>query len=472
MNMREQKFLIGGEWRTGKTTAVIHDPFSDKKIAAVFQADQQDVEEAVIAAQQAYTVTADYSGYERALILHAIAGGIRDRKEEFARTISAEAGKPITYARVEVDRAVTTFTLAAEEATRIRGEVIPLDSTPAAKGREGIVQRFPIGIVLCITPFNFPLNLVAHKLAPAIASGNSFILKPAPQTPLTALLLGEVILASGMEKRSVNILPTSNELAERLVMDERIAMVSFTGSARVGWHIKSICGKKKTALELGGNASVIVHKDAEIQTAAARCIAGAFGYSGQVCIKVQRILVHSSIVEQFQHECIAAARNVVSGDPGNEHTVAGPMISEQESQRVESWVQEAVQSGAVVLTGGMRNGRFYSPTVLKDVSPEMKVCSEEIFGPVVTLEPFFEIEEAVSIVNNSRYGLQAGIFTNDHAAIQYSYRNLKVGGVIVNDFPTFRVDNMPYGGIKDSGFGREGVRFAMEEMTDLKLLVL
>jgi glyceraldehyde-3-phosphate dehydrogenase (NADP+) len=470
--MREQKFLIGGEWRSGETAVEIRDIFSGAPIARVYHAGLQEAEAAVTSAQEAFSITSAYSGYERAAILHSIASSLQRRKEEFARCITAEAGKPITASRTEVDRAVITFTVAAEEATRISGEVIPLDISSAAKGRRGIVQRFPSGIILCITPFNFPLNLVAHKVAPAIASGNAFILKPAPQTPLTALLLGEVMLASGLEKRTINIIPASNTVAESMVQDDRIAMVSFTGSARVGWTVKKNAGKKKTALELGGNAAVIVHKDADIPLAVSRCVAGAFGYAGQVCIKVQRILIHESIREKFEQEFLTAAAVVVSGDPGNEQTVVGPMISEAEAQRVEMWVHEAIHAGAVLLYGGKRDGQFYSPTIVTNVTPVMKVCSEEIFGPVVTLEPFADLNDAVNSVNGSRYGLQAGIFTNDHAAIEFAYRELKVGGLIVNDYPTFRVDTMPYGGVKDSGFGREGVRYAMQEMTDLKLLVL
>ncbi|MFA6440348.1 MAG: aldehyde dehydrogenase family protein, partial [Bacteriovoracaceae bacterium] len=469
--MREQKFIIGGEWRTGNSTITIADLFSGAEIASVHQAGQRDINDAVISAEYAFAITSAYSGYDRSKILQSIVDGIRERKEDFARLITSEVGKPITYSRAEVDRAISTFTIAAEESTRMYGEVLPLDITPAAKGRKGIINRFPCGIVVCITPFNFPLNLVAHKIAPAIAAGNSFILKPAPQAPMTALLFGEVLLSSGLEKRSINILPTTNELAEQLAMDERIAMLSFTGSARVGWKLKSVAGKKKTALELGGNASVIVHKDADIPFAVARCIAGAFGYAGQVCIKVQRIFVHYSIIAQFEQAFVAETLNVCVGNPADERTVVGPMISEREVLRVESWVNEAVQHGATVLTGGVRSDRFYQPTILKNVDPSMKVCMEEVFGPVVTLESYTDLDEAVNKVNNSRYGLQAGIFTNDHAAIQYAYHHLQVGGVIVNDYPTFRVDNMPYGGIKDSGFGREGVRYAMQEMSDPKLLV-
>jgi acyl-CoA reductase-like NAD-dependent aldehyde dehydrogenase len=469
--MKEQQFIIGGRWKKGASVLPVSAPFSGETLAMVHQAGPDDLQEAVTAARNAFHRTSQLAGYERAAILRNIAEGLKQSKEEFAHVICAEAGKPITAASAEVDRAVSTFTIASEEATRMNGTVIPLDVTPAGKGKRGIVERFPLGVILCITPFNFPLNLVAHKLAPAIAAGNSFILKPAPQTPLTALLLGELLLASGYVPEAVSILPTSNTLAQSLVEDPRIAMVSFTGSARVGWGLKASAGRKKVALELGGNAAAVIHADADLPAAAARCVAGAFGYAGQVCIKVQRILLHRSIADRFEEMFSAAVARLIVGDPSDPSTVVGPMISEHEAQRVETWVNEAVSSGATILAGGTRNGKFMQPTVLKGVTAEMKVCSEEIFGPVVTLEQYADSAEAVHMINASRYGLQAGLFTNDHAMIQTFFRELQVGGLIVNDVPTFRVDNMPYGGVKDSGIGREGVRYAMEEMSEPKLLV-
>ncbi|MFA6456663.1 MAG: aldehyde dehydrogenase family protein [Bacteroidota bacterium] len=470
--MREQKFIVGGEWKKSGNTSPVRNPFDNTELASCWLAGPDDIESAICSAQHAFTVTSRTSGFERSEILMSIASQLTVRKEEFSQSITSEAGKPISFSRSEVDRAIITFQTAAEEAKRITGETVPLDISAATKGRLGIVNRFPIGIVLCITPFNFPLNLVAHKLAPAIASGNSFILKPAPQTPLTSLLLGEVLLNSGLAKTAINILPTTNELAERMVSDDRIAMLSFTGSAAVGWMLKSKAGKKKVVLELGGNAAVIVDKTADVSHAVSRCVLGAYGYAGQVCIKVQRIIAHQSAYERFEKEFVEATRKVVSGNPTDNGTLVGPMISEREAERVELWVKEATQAGATILTGGKRSGSFFAPTVLKNVALSMKVCSEEIFGPVVTLEKFTEISDALTMINSSKYGLQAGIFSNDHAAIQRLYRELNVGGVIVNDYPTFRVDNMPYGGVKDSGTGREGVRYAMEEMMEKKLLVL
>jgi acyl-CoA reductase-like NAD-dependent aldehyde dehydrogenase len=470
--MHEQKFIVGGEWRSGHSAADVIDPYSGEVLAAVFQASASDVDDAVRSAQNAFKSTSHASSMERSRILRSISVRLSERKEEFARTIMRESGKPITFARNEVDRAVSTFELASEETKRIVGETFPLDLTDAGKGRRAIVEYFPIGIILAITPFNFPLNLVAHKLAPAIASGNSFILKPPPQTPLTSILLGEVLLSAGVVPSAVNILPMDTTLAESLVADDRISMLSFTGSAAVGWMLKSKAAKKKIVLELGGNAAAVVDSTADIPFAVSRCILGAFGYAGQVCIKVQRILVHRSAADEFIRLFVAAAHAVVSGDPTDESTIVGPMISEKEALRVESWVNEAVRNGGRILAGGTRNGKFFAPTVLTGVSPSMKVCSEEVFGPVVTIEVFDSVADAVKTVNASRYGLQAGIFSNDHANIQYAYKHLNVGGVIVNDYPTFRVDHMPYGGVKDSGIGREGIRFAMLEMLEKKLLVL
>lgn len=468
---KEKQFYISGEIKSSSETTAIRNPYNNSEIAQVYQANKEQIEQSILSAQQAFKITSQYSSHERSEILHSIVLQLKERKEEFAQLITAEAGKPITFSRAEVDRAISTFDIASEEAKRIAGEVLPLDITAPTKNKQGIVTRFPIGVIACISPFNFPLNLVAHKLAPAIASGNSFILKPPPQAPLTSLLLAEVLLSSGLEKKTINILPTSNENAEMLVTDERIAMLSFTGSAKIGWMLKQKAEKKKVILELGGNAGVIVDKTADLSYAVSRCILGGFGYAGQVCIKVQRIVIHESVYDEFEKEFVEAASKVVVGDPLDEKTIVGPMISESEAMRVESWVNEAVSQGAKVLMGGTRNGIFYRPTVLTNVKPEMKVCSEEIFGPVVTFEKDSTIKEAVDKINNTKYGLQAGIFSNDFRNIQYAYKHLNVGGLIVNEYPTFRVDNMPYGGIKDSGFGREGIKYAIQEMTEPKLLV-
>lgn len=381
-------------------------------------------------------------------------------------------GKPIQWSRIEVDRAALTFQLAAEEARRIGGEAIPLDLNINTRGRFGVVRRFPLGIILCITPFNYPLNLAAHKIAPAIAAGNAFILKPPPQAPLTSLKLGEVIAASGFPEEAFSVLPCSNAVAEKLVTDERIKMLSFTGSNTVGWQLKSKAGKKKVVLELGGNAGVIVDKSANLEDAVRKNALGSFLYAGQVCIKVQRIYVHDSIYPAYKEKFISAAKSLKAGDPSDPEVHVGPLIDEAAVERVSQWVSEAQKLGATVLAGGKREGNVYLPTVLENVPNTANVFCKEVFGPVVTLHKFSSIEEAVTSVNDSIFGLQAGIFTNDYDDILYAYNNINAGAVIVNDNPTFRVDNMPYGGIKDSGFGREGLKYSIEEMTEPKLLVL
>jgi glyceraldehyde-3-phosphate dehydrogenase (NADP+) len=401
-----------------------------------------------------------------------VSARIKDEKEDFARLITAEVGKPIQWSRVEADRAVLTFQLAAEEARRISGEAIPLDLNVNTKGRFGVVRRFPLGVILCITPFNYPLNLAAHKIAPAMAAGNAFILKPPPQAPLTSLKLGEVIAASGFPLDAFSVLPCSNAVAETLVTDERIKMLSFTGSNTVGWQLKSKAGKKKVVLELGGNAGVIVDKSANLEDAVRKNALGSFLYAGQVCIKVQRIYVHDSIYTAYREKFVQAAKSLKAGDPNDTEVHVGPLIDEAAVERVSQWVSEAQKLGATVLAGGKREGNVYLPTVLENVPNTANVYCREVFGPVVTLHNFRSFEEAVTGVNDTIFGLQAGIFSNDYDHILYAYNNINAGAVIVNDNPTFRVDNMPYGGIKDSGFGREGVKYSIEEMTEPKLLVL
>jgi acyl-CoA reductase-like NAD-dependent aldehyde dehydrogenase len=405
-------------------------------------------------------------------VLRRVAQSIAERREEFSRTLAQEAGKPIKLARTEVDRAAFTFNVAAEEATRIYGEYLPLDSLEATAGRWGIVRRFPLGPIAGITPFNFPLNLVAHKVAPAIAAGCSMVLKPAPQTPLCSLLLAECVQQAGWPDGGLNVLPLSNEDAGRLVTDERIKLISFTGSVPVGWEIKSRAGKKKVALELGGNAGVIVHSDADLSYAAERCVMGGFGYAGQTCISVQRILVEESIYGKFVDLLVDGVKKLKIGDPLEESTDVGPLIRESDAIRVTNWIEEAVRSGARLLCGGGRDGSMVNPTVLTGTKAEMKVNCQEIFGPVVTVEPYKNFDEALRRMNNSNFGLQAGLFTRDVKLLFQAYDELEVGGLIAGDVPSFRIDQMPYGGVKDSGLGREGLRYAIEEMTELKLLVM
>jgi glyceraldehyde-3-phosphate dehydrogenase (NADP+) len=412
------------------------------------------------------------AGYERQAILRAISEGIGKRREEFAHLIALEAGKPIRTARAEVDRAVFTFAVAAEEATRIGGEWLPLDWQASTAGRAGIIRRFALGPILAITPFNFPLNLVAHKVAPAIAAGCTTVLKPAPQTPLTSLLLAEVCEQAGLPAGALNVLPLANQEAEKLVGDDRLKMLTFTGSVPVGWALKGKSGKKKVTLELGGNAAVIVHCDADVDVAADRCVVGGFSYAGQSCISVQRIYVQRSIQEQFLARLLAGVRKLHVGDPLNEATDVGPMISEEAARRAASWIEEAVAGGAKLHAGGKREGAVLQPAVLTNVRAEMKVSCEEVFAPVVIIESYDEFGDAIRRVNDSPFGLQAGIFTRDSKLLFSAFENLEVGGVIVGDMSAFRIDHMPYGGVKDSGIGREGLRYAIEEMTEPRILVL
>ena len=470
--VRTQGFYLRGKWIEDGTPVEIRAPYDGTPLAQVFEGRREHVEQAIQAAVGAFGTTRKLPAFERQRVLRSIAQQITSRKEEFARTLAQESGKPLKAARTEVERGIFTFTVAAEETTRIPGEFLSLDWQQFTSGRWGIVRRFPVGPIVGITPFNFPLNLVAHKVAPAIASGCTIILKPAPQTPLTSLLLAEVVEQAGLPDGAFNVLPLSNEDAGLLVTDERIKLISFTGSTPVGWEIKRRAGKKKVLLELGGNAGVIVHSDADLASTAERCVIGGYSYAGQTCISVQRILVHRPAFAKFQELFLTGVNNLVVGDPMDETTDLGPMIRESDAVRATEWIQQAVQDGATLLCGGKRRGSILEPTVLTGTRPDMKVNCREIFAPVVTLEPYDEFSEALRKINESPYGLQAGVFTRDAGRIFQAYEELEVGGVIAGDVPSFRIDNMPYGGVKDSGFGREGLRYAIEEMTEPKLLVM
>lgn len=465
-------FLVHGQWKRGDQTARVVNPFTGQTIADVVQASHIEVEEAVTSTASAAPVMAGLPAHARYNILQQIAALIYRRRDEFAATITAEAGKPITDAKREVGRAVQTFTVAAEEARRIPGEVVPLDWMPGSDSHLGILRRFPIGPILGITPFNFPLNLVVHKVAPALAAGNPILIKPAPQTPLTALLLGEVAMEAGLPPGGLNVVPCDNALAERLVTDPRFKLLSFTGSAAVGWMLKAKCGKKKVTLELGGNAGVVIEPDADLDLAAQRCAAGGFGYAGQTCISVQRVFVHHSVVDLFTTKLLMHVARLKAGDPTDDTTTIGPVIDQAAAHRIESWIGEAVTEGARVLLGGKRMGSVVEATVLSNVKPEMKVSCQEVFGPVVTVTPYGQFGEAIAWLNRSDYGLQAGVFTQDINKIFHAFRHLEVGAVLANEIPTFRADHMPYGGVKDSGLGREGVRAAIEDMTEPKMLIV
>jgi acyl-CoA reductase-like NAD-dependent aldehyde dehydrogenase len=465
-------FLVHGVWKHSAVTVGITNPFTGNVFAEVCQAGEREVEEAIASSVAAAPVMAKLASHARYNILQDMAALLYRRRDEFAQTITAEAGKPIADAKREVNRAVQTLTIAAEEAKRIPGEVIPLDWTPQTESYLGMVRRFPLGPIVGITPFNFPLNLVVHKVAPALAAGNPILIKPAPQTPLTSLLLGEVALEAGLPAGGLNVVPCDNALAERLVIDPRFKLLSFTGSAPVGWMLKAKCGKKKVTLELGGNAGVIIEPDADLDLAAKRCASGGFGYAGQTCISVQRILVHHSVADTFTTKLLLQVARLKAGDPTDETTTVGPLIDPVATRRVEAWIEEAVSQGARVLLGGKRLGTVLEATVLTNVKPEMKVSCREVFGPVVTVSSYRQFSDAIAALNQSDYGLQAGVFTQDINKVFHAFRHLEVGAVLANEIPTFRADHMPYGGVKDSGLGREGVRAAIEDMTEPRLLIL
>jgi acyl-CoA reductase-like NAD-dependent aldehyde dehydrogenase len=465
-------FLVGGKWLEEGTPYEVRSPYDRSIIGRTWTATREHANQAIAASVAAFGTTRRLPAFERQRVLRAVAQGIAGRREEFARMICLESGKPIKSARTEVDRAVFTFNIAAEETTRIQGEYLPLDWQESTVGRWAMVRRFPIGPISGITPFNFPLNLVVHKVAPAIAAGCSMVLKPAPQTPMTALLMADVIQQSGWPDGALNVLLLSNDDTAPLIEDDRIKMVSFTGSAAVGWQIKSRSGKKRVALELGGNAAVIVHSDADLAYAAQRCVMGGYGYAGQTCISVQRVLVERSVYGKLTELLVNGVSHLRCGDPMEETTDVGPLIREQDAIRTADWIKEAIAGGARVLCGGQRNGWFVEPTVLTNTKPDMRVNCQEVFGPVVTVEPYDRFEDALARVNHSPYGLQAGIFTRDAKLIFRAFEELEVGGLMAGEVPTFRADQMPYGGIKDSGFGREGVRYTIEEMTEPRLLMM
>jgi glyceraldehyde-3-phosphate dehydrogenase (NADP+) len=410
--------------------------------------------------------------YERVALLEALAAGLKARRDEVAHIIASEAGKPIRDAEVETDRGIFTLATAAEEAKRMEGEVIALDLLPSSKGRSAIVRRFPIGPIAGISPFNFPLNLALHKIAPAIASGNTIVLKPPSRDPLTMLTFAEIIDAAGVPKGAVSIMPMDREVGDALVEDPRFKLLTFTGSPDVGWAMKNRAGMKKVVLELGGNAGVIVDNDADINFAVNRIRVGAFAYSGQVCISVQRVFVHEDVYDEFREKLVNAVKAIKVGDPLDRTTDLGPMIDRKSLLRTQTWIDQAKEEGARVLTGGASEEGFYQPTVIENADPESFVCSKEAFAPLVTIFPVKSFGEAVQKINDSEFGLQAGVFTNSLEKALAAYENIEAGGVIINDVPTYRIDHMPYGGVKASGLGREGLKYAIEDMTEPRLMVL
>jgi acyl-CoA reductase-like NAD-dependent aldehyde dehydrogenase len=448
------------------------DKFTDEPIAHVALADKAILDQAIAAAAEAATPMRRLSSGQRKSVLKHLAARCTERKDELADVVVAEAGKPIQFARAEVARLINTVEIAAEESTRIVGEVLPLDDSQRGVGYRAMWQRVPIGPCALITPWNFPLNLVAHKIAPAIACGCPFVLKPASFTPISALILGEILAETDLPVGAFSILPMKSSDSAALVEDERIRKLSFTGSPQVGWALRDRARKKAVTLELGGNAAVIIDQDAGIKDAVERCVFGGYYQSGQSCISVQRILIHRDIYAEFRDKYVVAVRAIRSGDPRDEKTVVGPIISEDEAKRIEQTIQRAVEQGGKLLCGGTRKGKIVEPAVLEDVPHKAEASCEEIFGPVTLIEPFDDFDRALAIVNDSKYGLQAGVFTRDIVKIQKAWDELQVGGVLINEIPSWRADQMPYGGSKDSGLGREGLRWAIESMTEVRLLVI
>jgi acyl-CoA reductase-like NAD-dependent aldehyde dehydrogenase len=466
----ERGIVLGGEVVETGETYEVRSPFDGSLVAVVHRAGPAEVERAIAGAAEAFETTRHLPSWQREQVLEAIAAGIAARREELARTIALEAGKPVKIARVEVDRAVFTFSIAAEESKRIYGEVVPLDWLPGNEGREALVRRVPLGPVAGITPFNFPLNLVVHKVAPALAAGNPILLRPASQTPVSSLLLAEIVLEAGWPEDAIAVLPCSTETARPLVEDDRIKILTFTGSPVVGWGLKSRAGRKRVTLELGGNAAVIVNDDADVAYAAERVAWGGFAYAGQTCISVQRVFVHEAVYEAFAAELVRRVEALEVGDPLDEATDVGPLIDQANAERVQEWLDEACARGATVLAGGEREGNVWRPTVLADAPEDVRISCEEVFAPFVGLTRFADVQDAIDAAGRSEFGLQAGIFTNDMRVVDDAFDRIDVGGLMVNDVSTFRIDHMPYGGVKSSGFGREGLRYAIEEMTELKLL--
>lgn len=454
------------------TDLAVSDKFSGEIVTRVALASDATVDEAIAHAVRAVEPMRALAAYERRDILDHCVTRFTERKGELAEALCIEAGKPIRDSRGEVDRLIDTFRVASGESTRMVGEVLPMDISPRARGYTGMWKRVPIGVCSFITPFNFPLNLVAHKVAPALAVGCPFVLKPASATPIGALIIGEVLSETTLPAGAFSILPVKGENAARFAEDPRIKLLSFTGSPSVGWGLKARAGKKRVLLELGGNAAVIVDADADLDDAVARIVTGAFYQSGQSCISVQRVMVHKSIYDAFKTRLIAATSKLIAGNPRREETFIGPMISEDEAARLDTWVRAAVDRGAKVLAGGRRQGAMFEATLLENVPKDADVCAKEAFGPVAVLSTFDDFDAALGEVNDSVYGLQAGVFTRDLYQAQKAWDRLEVGGVIVGDVPSFRVDHMPYGGVKESGQGREGIRFSMEEMTEPRLLVV
>ncbi len=469
--MKNFKIYCGGEFIEGEKVLEIDNPYTNEVFAQTYYASSVNLETAITKAQEIQSKLKNLPSYKKYEALKYISDTLKERIDYFAEILALESGKPLIYAKGEIMRSVQTFLIAAEECKRLPGEVMSLDWTPAGEGKHGVIRYFPVGLVAGIAPFNFPMNLAVHKIAPAIAAGCPIILKPSTNTPLSTLALAEIIDQTDLPKGSVSIIPMDRKTGNQLVTDDRFKLLSFTGSPHVGWMMKADAGRKKVVLELGGNAGMIITKTADISLAVKKAVIGGFAYSGQVCIHAQRIYVAKEIFGEFSTLFAQEVNKLKLGDPMDKDTQISSMIDEANAIRIEDWVNEAIDDGAKIICGGKREGTYYQPTILIDTKPKMKVCALEVFGPVVTLEPFNDFEEAVDQVNNSEFGLQAGVFTNDINEMDYAFNELEVGGVIINDSPIFRVDHMPYGGIKDSGLGREGLKYAIMDMLEAKILV-
>ncbi len=467
------RLLIGGRWITTDRQLPVVNPFTGETFAQVPLGNSSHLRDALAAADGCFPKVRTLPGHQRSAVLRRVADTIQERAGDFAETIIAEAGKPVASAEAEVARCVMTFRIAAEEAGRAHGEILPMDGLPPGEGHMGQTRRFPVGVVVAITPFNFPLNLVAHKVAPCLAVGNTMVVKPASKTPLTALLLAEVLVSAGVPEGQVNFVTCHNSDIDTLLLDERVKKVTFTGSPKVGWELKRKCSDKKVTLELGGNAGCIVHADADLEAAVPLIATGAFGQAGQSCISVQRIIVHEDRYDEFRarlRDHISA--HIKTGDPRDRQTVVGPMITPSALKIIRDRIAGAIDRGARIVYGGGVNGNCLEATVIEEAPVDCELCAEEAFAPIATLHRFRDFGEAMAIVNASRFGLQAGVFTRDLKLAMLAFETLEVGGVMINQVPTFRIESMPYGGVKQSGFGREGVRYAMEEMTELRSLVM
>jgi acyl-CoA reductase-like NAD-dependent aldehyde dehydrogenase len=467
-----QKFLVGGEWRDSPDVMEVRFPYDGSVVDSVYLARPQDLEDAISIAQRGFEITRKLPSYRRTEILQNLHRLMKEHFDEIVELMIMESGKNRKTAVGETTRALQTILVSSEEARRLEGEVFSVDWTPAGKNRQGFTKRVPIGVVLGITPFNYPINLACHKIGPAIAVGNAFILKPAEKTPLSAVKLSELILEAGYPPEAFHMVQCYGSQAEQMVTDPRIAMLSFTGSASVGWMLKNKAGRKRVVLELGGNAGLIVHNDANLELAATQATEGGFANAGQNCISVQRIILQRDIYEEFTDRFINSVKTLKVGDPRDPDTDIGPLITTRDAERAESWVKEAIAQGATLLYGGKRQGALLEPTVVAKTTPEMRLSCEEVFAPVVTLTQYQDWDEAIAIINDSDYGLQAGVFTNDIKRIMDAWERIDVGGLHVNSASTFRVDHMPYGGVKGSGFGREGVKYTIDEMTELRLMVV